>query len=381
MAARVDPTHGSPEWATWRQLEGHGFTIGVEEELMLLNRPDFTLANRIEAVLPRLPEWVLTQTSEETHNSAVEICTRVERQVAAAIGQLRQLRTELAETLFGLDLAGAGSGTHPFAVWQEVAVSDGARHRFVQGSMRALARREPTFALHLHVGLPDAETAIRVANAMRVHLPLLLALSANSPFWQGRDTGLASARTPLFQAFPRVGIPRAFRDYSHYVESVDLLVRTEAVPDPSFLWWDIRPRPATGTLEIRSMDTQSRTDDVAKLIALTQCLVKAEAEEGIASQRAIECQEAISENRFIAARDGAYAELIDPDRDRRRPLAELLAELTARALPHAQELGCEAEMVAAADLIADPPAERQRRLRVELPSLAQVVGRLSAELA
>lgn len=370
-----------PEWAVWEQAEGHAFTIGAEEELMLLNRPDFTLANRIEAVMPRLPEWVLTQTSDETHDSAVEICTEVHPEVPAAVRQLRDLRAELAETLFALGLAGAGSGTHPFVIWQEVSVTRGDRHQFVHGSMRELARREPTFALHLHVGLPDAETAIRVYNAMRVHLPLLLALSANSPYWQGRDTGLASARTPLFQAFPRVGIPRAYRDYSHYVESVDRLVRAEAVPDPSFLWWDVRPRPLTGTVEIRSMDAQSRTEDVAKLIALTQCLVKAEAEEGIASERAIEAQEAIEENRFLAARDGVRAELIDVERDARRPVRELLAEIIAWALPHAQDLGCETELAAATDLIEDPPAGRQRKLLEELPSLAQVVERLSAELA
>jgi carboxylate-amine ligase len=370
-----------PDWAEWRQAETQTFTIGVEEELMLLNGDDFTLANRIEAVMPRLPEWVLAQTSEETHNSAVEICTNVVSRVSDAVGQLRDLRAELADTLFGLGLAGAGSGTHPFAVWQEVSVSEGDRHQFVHGSMRALARREPTFALHLHVGLPDPEAAIRVQNAMRVHLPLLLALSANSPYWQGRDTGLASARTPLFQAFPRVGIPRVFSDYAHYVDAVDLLVRTEAVPDPSFLWWDIRPRPATGTIEIRSMDAQSRTDDVAKLVALTQCLVRAEAIEGIASQRAIELQEAIEENRFIAARDGVQAELIDPASDRRRPVTELLSTMLDRIRPHAQELGCEEELAASVELIADPPAERQRQLHESLPSLAQVIKRLTAELA
>ena len=110
---------------------------------------------------------------------------------------------------------------------------------------------------------------------MRVHLPLLLALSANSPFWQGRDTGLASARTPLFQAFPRVGIPRAFRDYAEYVETVDLLIRTEAVPEPTFLWWDVRPQPALGTVEVRIMDAQTRCDDTAALVALVQCLRQA----------------------------------------------------------------------------------------------------------
>ena len=123
--------------------------------------------------------------------------------------------------------------------------------------MRELARREPTFGLHVHVGVPDAEAAIHAANRLRTHIPLLLALSVNSPFWQGRDTGLASARTPLFQAFPRVGIPRAFTDYAEYVEAVDVLIRCDAVPEPTFLWWDVRPQPRFGTVEVRIMDAQT----------------------------------------------------------------------------------------------------------------------------
>ena len=151
----------------------------------------------------------------------------------------------------------ASAGTHPFAVWQEIVVSAGERYQFVYGSMRELARREPTFGLHVHVGVPDPEAAIHAANRLRTHIPLLLALSVNSPFWQGRDTGLASARTPLFQAFPRVGIPRAFADYADYVEAVDVLIRCDAVPEPTFLWWDVRPQPRFGTVEVRIMDAQT----------------------------------------------------------------------------------------------------------------------------
>ena len=166
------------------------------------------------------------------------------RRPATPSTSFARLRVQLAETLETLGLRAAVAGTHPFAIWQEIAVSGGERYQFVYGSMRELARREPTFALHVHVGVADAETAIRVNDRMRVHLPLLLALSANSPFWQGRDSGLASARTPLFQAFPRVGVPRAFGSYEVYAETVDLLIRTEAVPEATFLWWDVRPQPS-----------------------------------------------------------------------------------------------------------------------------------------
>ena len=247
--------------------------------------------------------------------------------------------------------------------------------------MRELARREPTFALHVHVGLADPETAIRVYDRMRVHLPLLLALSGNSPFWQGRDSGLASARTPLFQAFPRVGVPRAFGSYEVYAETVDLLIRTQAVPEATFLWWDVRPQPALGTIEVRVMDAQTRCDDTAAIVALVQCLVKMEAEQGYASEAAIAAQEVIAENRFIAARDGADAELVDVELERRIPVADLLADLLAICRPHAQELGCEEELAAAANLIDDPPARRQIRAARDLPSLGRLVEALADRFA
>src|ERR671925_580343 len=177
-----------------------------------------------------------------------------------------------------MQLRVATAGTHPFAVWHNIVVSSGSRYQFVYGSMRELARREPTFALHVHVGVEDPEDAVRLHRRLRIHLPLLLAVSVNSPFWQGRDTGLASARTPLFQAFPRVGIPRGFRSYAAYVEAVDLLIRCGAIPEPTFLWWDVRPQPRFGTIEVRVMDAQTTLPDVAGLTALILCLARLEAE-------------------------------------------------------------------------------------------------------
>lgn len=370
-----------PAWAEWNRSQTRPWTVGIEEELMLLHADDLSLANRIESVLPRLPEEVAARTSSETHTAALELSTGIHHQVADACAELGDLRTGVGDTLTLLDMVGAGAGTHPFAIWEEVAVGEGSRQSFVHGSMRALARREPTFALHVHVGLLDPDTAIRVYNRMRVHLPLLLALSANSPYWQGRDTGLASSRTPLFQAFPRVGIPRRFRDYGSYVEAIDLLIRTEAIPDRSYLWWDIRPHPGLGTVEIRSMDAQTRNEDTATLVALTQSLVKLEAEEGFAGPRAIEAEEALGENRFLAARDGVHARLIDADRELRLPVAEIFREMEPRLLPHARDLGCESELARVGELIASPPADRQRALAKQSPSLAQMVRLLATELA
>lgn len=371
-----------PAWTDWAHDSGRDpYTIGIEEEAMLLEPRTWALAHRIDDLLPRLPLKTQPRVSAETHGSAFEVQTGIACTVAEGIEEIRTLRSQLARTLSGLDLRAAVAGTHPFAIWQEIAISHGERYQFVYGSMRELARREPTFALHVHVGLPDADTAIRVNDRMRVHLPLLLALSANSPFWQGRDSGLASARTPLFQAFPRVGIPRAFGDYATYAETVDLLIRTEAVPESTFLWWDVRPQPKLGTVEIRVMDAQSRCEDTAALVALVVCLVKLEADRGYASETAIAAQEVISENRFLAARDGVDARLIDPDLEQRIPVPDLLAPLLDECRPIAQDLGCESELEGVETLIADPPARRQLDISRRITSLGRLVEHLAEEFA
>lgn len=369
----------APGWSEWARPEHDEFTIGIEEEAMLLDTTSWALAHRIESVLPRMPADVIDQTSAETHGSAVEVQTGIHATVAAAVGELATLRRQLLETLKPLEMRSAAAGTHPFAVWQETVVSGGERTQFVQGSMRALARREPTFALHVHVGIGGADRAIGVFNAMRVHLPLLLALSANSPYWQGRDTGLASARTPLWQGFFRVGIPRTHRDYAAYVESVDLLVRTAAIPDPSFLWWDIRPQPGLGTIELRIMDAQTRLDETTALAALAHSLARLEALEGWAGEAAIGAVEAIDENRFLAARDGNRAELIDVEGERRVPVAALVETLIERCRPHAQELGCEEELLAVRDLVAENGSDRQRARGGDASSLRELVGWLADE--
>jgi carboxylate-amine ligase len=366
------------EWSAWADdPDRNDWTIGVEEEAMLLDPETWVLAHRIDEVLPRLVPEAQPQVAAETHGCAVELQTGVAADIEAAIAEIRELRGQLEETLAALGMRAGVAGTHPFAVWHEIAVSNGERYQFVHGSMRELARREPTFALHVHVGVRDPETAIRVHDRMRVHLPLLLAVSANSPFWQGRDSGLASVRTPLFQAFPRVGVPRAFGDYTSYVETVDLLIRTEAVPESTFLWWDVRPQPALGTVEVRVMDAQTSCADTAAIAALVAALVRLEAEEGFATEAMIAAQEVITENRFLAARDGVDARLIDPDLQDRVPIATLVPRLLDACRPHAEDLGCAAELEAVAGLLDDPPARRQLETAEEGPSLSYLVERLA----
>ncbi len=241
-------------------------------------------------------------------------------------------------------------------------MSSGARYQSVYGSMRELARREPTFALHVHIGVDSPEHGIVLHDRLRAHLPLLLALSANSPFWQGRDTGLASARTPLFQAFPRVGIPRGFHSYADYVEAVDLLMRTGALAEPTSLWWDVRPQPRFGTVEVRVMDVQTRVPETAAIVALVQCIARRELIERVAARPVAHSPEVLVENRFLAARDGMDAFLIDPEQECAVPARILLDELVLACEPHAEALGCPDELAAVADLALRTGAQRQIEL-------------------
>ncbi len=376
----TQPADTKPAWANWPERPGAPqWTIGVEEEVMLVAAPGYNLAQAIDEVIPRIPVDVAPYFHRETHAAAVELSSTVHTKVGDAIADLRNLRRAMRETCDGLELQVASSGTHPFAISREVSVSRGERQAAVYGSMRELARREPTFALHVHVGFADPEDAIRVFNRMRVHLPMLLALSANSPFWQGRDSGLASSRTPLFQAFPRVGIPRRFESFDEWVQTVDLLVSCEAFPDPTFLWWDVRVQPRVGTIEVRIMDAQVTLDATRALVAMVQTLARMEHEQAWAEEASRAAPEVHDENRFLAARDGVDVALIDPVARRRVPLRERLDVLLPMLREHAQDLGCEADLAAVDELYETPGAGYQLRVARRTERLPGLVRQLCAE--
>jgi carboxylate-amine ligase len=351
--------------------------VGIEEEVMLLHASDFALAPWVDSILPTLAPHLADHVDAETHGSALELRTGVHDGVPAAIGELAALRSELRGELAERGLRAAAAGMHPSTVWQETRISGGERYQLLYASLRELARREPTFALHVHVAVPDPENALRAMNGLRAHLPLLLALSANSPFWQGRETGLASTRTPMFGAFPRVGLPRAFADYSDYVESIDLLLRCGAFPEPTFLWWDVRLQPRWGTVEVRIMDAQITIEDSTGLVALVQSLVHMEAGEAAAAISSPSSPELLAENRFLAARDGMQAQFLDPELEGQISAHEVLASTLDACAQHAEELGCREELEGARELSRHPGAERQRERAREAAGLSGLVAALA----
>jgi carboxylate-amine ligase len=342
--------------------------------VLLLDARTGAAANRVDEVLAALPAALRGRVGTETHACVVELKTGPHATAGATVAELAALRRALAEVLDGLGLQAAGTGTHPLVLRSDVDVSSPARHRRIDAAMRALAHREPTMALHVHVAVPSGDAAVRALDGLGPDLPLLLALSANSPFWRGADTGFASIRLPILDMFPRVGIPRRFGSYRRWARAVEALVASGAIPDLSHLWWDARLQPRLGTVEVRIMDTQWRTADVAPLVALVQCLVR---DHVAHRRRSATLPEVLAENRFLAARDGMQARLVDDAQGRTRPAGALLAELVARCAPQAEALGCSAELAQALTLARAPGHARQRQLARE-QGLAAVPGRLAA---
>ncbi len=239
------------------------------------------------------------------------------------------------------------------------------------------------FGCHVHVGLDGPEKAVHVANGMRVHVPVLLALSASSPFWRADETGLASSRMPIFRAFPRVGIPPAYADWTDYQRRIAFMQESGVIADYTYLWYDVRPHPNFGTVEIRVMDSQTRVEHTLGLAALIQALVRELAEHFDAGQSLSDYPyEMLDENKWLAARHGLDGEIVDlPSRDQ-VPTKELARRLLARAREHAQDLGSEAELEGIEDLLQrGNGAQRQRVVYEANHDLREVVAEIVAATA
>jgi carboxylate-amine ligase len=342
------------------KFTGPSYTIGIEEELMILDAETLTLANAIEGVLEEYGDD--GDVKPELLESVLEIATSPHPNARAAGEQLRSLRSAVAEAAGRRDLCIGSSGTHPFAMWEDQRVSARPRYRDLIDSLRFVARQEIIFGLHVHVGLDDPEKAIHVANGMRVHVPILLALSANSPFWRADDTGLASARMPIFRTFPRVGIPPFYYGWDDYRKRIDFMVDSGVIEDYTFLWYDVRPHPNFGTVEVRAMDAQTRVEHTLALAALIQAMMKELAEHYEAGKQLSDYPyEMLDENKWLAARHGLDSELVDLPERKLVPAKELARRLYDRLREHAQELGSAAELEGIEDILQHGNgAQRQR---------------------
>ncbi len=344
------------------------FSVGVEEELFLVDPVTGSQTNASAAVQARLGP-VKGTVEQELHACQVELITEVCRSTGEAVSTLAQLRRAVIATGAGM----LGSGTHPAAGEGEATITDKERYERIR-DLLGDAVATPVGGLHIHVGMPDAETAIRAFNGLRRHLPLLQALAANSPFRHGRDTGLASAREVTVRGWPRSGVPRAMNDYADFDAAMHLLARAADVPDYTWFWWKLRPHPRLGTVEVRALDAQSTLRDNAALVALTHCLARHEAE---AEPQPNPPAEVLEEGIFRAARFGVTAWLPDAE-GYLRPVAELLEEALALARVHASELGCAEELDELSALLARGGGAGRQRAAYEIAGMDGLLRELTA---
>ena len=260
-------------------------------------------------------------------------------------------------------------------------MTDRPRYLELLEDMRWVAERELIFGLHVHVGVDSPDTAIACANAVRTFLPELLAFSVNSPFWQARPTGLASTRTKVFEAFPRSGLPPAFSSYEEFELLVERGIKTNSFPDYTYIWWDLRPHPRLGTIELRICDAQTRIDSVAALVALTQSLVATLAASFEAGDKpAIQPITLVDENKWRAARDGIEARIVDLEHDTERPARDALLALVERCEPAARRLGCADELESVETVLArGTGADEQLHMYEETESLLAVAQWIAQE--
>jgi glutamate---cysteine ligase / carboxylate-amine ligase len=349
---------------------GSRFTVGIEDELLLVDPDTHALHHGAEQLLPAIdvPEGMA---AHEAYACEIELRSppsATATEAAEALARGRAAALQAGATLLA-------AGLHPSADFGDVRLVDAERYHAVERSMRGLIRRTPECALHVHVGMPDAEAAIRAFNGLRGHLPVLAGLAAGSPFWFGADSGLASARSAMTRAYPGRGAPPAFRDFADYQGTVESVTAMGGPENYTLLWWDVRPHPLLGTVEVREMDAQPRLEDAAALAALIQGLAAAAVER----PQPPAPTEAIGWSSFRATRDGVEAEvLLDGSL---RPLPEVARRALDQARPYARELGSDDALAGVERIIREGGGARRQRAVAARSGVAGLVDGLVQETA
>ncbi len=324
------------------------YTLGVEEEYMLLDPVSFDLVQHIETVLDAVQgDELADRLNPELMQSVLEIATPVCRTAGDVQRELTTLRGYVRDVAAAHRLRVGSAGTHPFSLFERQRITAKDRYRVLIDQLQYVARRELIFGMHVHVAVDDPDKAIQVVNGLLPHLAPLLALSASSPFWRGEPTGLASSRQIVFSAFPRSGPPPRFRDYEDYASVVGQLERTGCIADYTHIWWDIRPHPKWGTIEVRICDAVTRLEDAVAIAAYCQSVVKLLCERFEAGQEIPTFHRILtSENKWLAARYGLDAPIMDLPSGRRNrvPISKLVRRTLRDLEPHARELGCDDEL-------------------------------------
>lgn len=321
------------------------FTLGIEEEFQLIDPESRALRSHVLHLLEDGKEILKDQVKAELHQSIIEVGTAICNDIDVARAEVVHLRSNLAALARSRGLTIAAAGTHPFSHWQDQEITDLPRYHEIIEDMQQVARANLIFGLHVHVGVEDRELAIQIMNTARYFLPHIYALSTNSPFWQGRNTGFKSYRSKIFDRFPRTGIPDNFRSRGEYDSYLALLIKTGCIDNGKKIWWDIRPHPFFDTLEYRICDVPMRVDETVALAALMQAITAKVAKLikqnlGFRLYRRL----LINENKWRAARYGISGKMIDFGRQTEVDTVDLIHELLEFVDDVADELGSRKEL-------------------------------------
>jgi carboxylate-amine ligase len=347
------------------------FTLGVEEELLLVDASTHALAHdsvRLIDALAADPKSI----HHDIYEAQIELSSPVCRDAAAGVGELARLRA----AVIGAGGTPMGAGIHPAAEFGDVRIVQQPRYTDQHDYLGGVVDRTPDCALHVHVGMPDPDTAIRACNGLREHLPLLHALAANSPFWHGVDAHLASARFVMRRGFPRVEVPRAFRDFEDWEQGIQPLLVAGNLPDYTYVWWDVRPHPNLGTVEVRVMDAQSSIERVAGLAALVHGLAIHEA---LSPRREWLERDPIEESVFWASSHGLDARLLSDGR--LQPVADVARASMELARPQLRELGAEAPLEEIERILAEGGGADLQRQAFADGGMEAVLATLVAQTA
>src|SRR5579872_5377943 len=341
------------------------FTIGIEEEYQTVDPSSRDLRSHIHAEMIEKGKMLLQErVKAEMHASVVEVGTSVCSNIKEAKEEVKKLRRDMIKLAQENGLRLASAATHPFADWRVQEITPDERYKNIVEDMQLVARANLIFGLHVHIGLEDRETAIHLMNHARYFVPHILALSANSPFWLGMDTGLKSYRCKVFDKFPRTNIPDLFASWSEFEGFVDLLIRTKCIDNAKKIWWDIRPHPHYPTLEFRICDMPMRLDETIAIAALCQAVIAKlyKLHEQNLSFRHYS-RSLIMENKWRAARYGLDGNLIDFGKQKEVPVRQLIREILDFVGDVAEELGSTNEL-AYIERILEEGSGADRQLRV-----------------
>jgi carboxylate-amine ligase len=359
----------------------HTFTLGIEEEFAIVDPETRELRSHIQEILEGGKVLLKEQIKPEMHQSVVELGTEICQSIGDAREHVIELRSKLASLANKAGLRIASAGTHPFSHWRDQLITEGERYKEIVKDMQQLARANLIFGLHVHVGIPNRESAIHVMNQARYFLPHLYAISVNSPFWVGQDTGLKGYRLKVFERFPRTGIPDAFESLSEYEDYCKLLVKTGCVDNAKKIWWDIRLHPFFDTLEMRVCDAQSRVDDTLAIAALIQAVI-AKLYKLLRHNTTFRVyrRRLLDENRWRASRYGIEGKLIDFGRETEVETRTLLNELLEFVSTEVDELGSKREMEHIERIMREGTgADRQLEVFHRTNDMKAVVDQIVAE--